>query len=122
VNVSLILVFSQGVRIVLVGLIIGLFYVVFGLFTVRLETIAQWTTDTPDVLARWNWFGHRVVITWELLRVSGFIAAFSALQFSVSAVTDDAYRREFFADTISEIRDALAVRLLYLETLVDRGA
>lgn len=120
VNVGLILVFSQGVRIVLVGGIIGLFYVVFGLFTVRIDTITQWTTDAPDVIARWDWFGHQVVVTWELLRVSGFIAAFSALQFSVSAVTDDAYRREFFADIVGEIRDALAVRLLYLECLVDR--
>jgi hypothetical protein len=115
VNVGLVLVFSQAVQILSVALIIGVFYVLFGLFTVREETIVQWTTDTPDVIATLNWFGHRVVLTWELVRVAGFIAAFSALQFTVSAVTDTAYRKEFFEDTMGEIRESLAVRLVYLD-------
>lgn len=121
-NVGLVLVFSQSVQILSVGLIIGLFYVVFGVFTVREETILQWTTDPPDVIASGTWFGQRVVFTWELVRVSAFIAAFSALQFTVSALTDDTYRREFFEDTVGEIREALAVRLLYLECVVTRAA
>jgi hypothetical protein len=118
VNVGLVLVFSQSVQVLSVGLIIGLFYVVFGLFTVREETILQWTTDPPDVITSVTWFGQRVVLTWELVRVSAFIAAFSALQFTVAALTDDTYRREFFEDTVGEIREALAVRVLYLGCLV----
>ncbi|MEL7209379.1 MAG: hypothetical protein AAGK32_14280, partial [Actinomycetota bacterium] len=86
--------------------------------TVRAETIEQWTTNAPDVIATWRWFGNEVVLTWELIRVAGFIAAFSALQFGVSALTDATYRREFFEDTVGEIREALAVRLLYLQSVV----
>jgi hypothetical protein len=117
-NVGLVLVFSQSVQIISVGAIIGLFYVVFGLFAVREETIVQWTTDPPDVITTVTWFGQRVVLTWELVRVAGFIAAFSALYFTVSALTDATYRREFFEDIVGEIRQALAVRLLYVECLV----
>lgn len=117
VNVGLVLLFSQGVRIVSVGLMIGLFYVVFGLFTVREATIEQWIADPPDVIATATLFGSRVVLTWELLKVAGFISAFSALQFTVASLNDETYRREFYEDTVGEVREALAVRLLYLRCL-----
>ena len=113
-NVGLVWVFSQGVQIVLVGLLIGLFYVVFGVFTVRLATIAQWT-ESPAV-PLWT-INDRLVVTTELIRVSGFIAAFSSLQFAVSAVTDDTYREEFLGDLVHGVREAFAVRALYLRML-----
>lgn len=53
--------------------------------------------------------------------VAAFIAAFSALQFTVAALTDDTYRGEFLEDIVGEIREALAVLLLYLECLVAPG-
>lgn len=122
VNVGLVIVFSQSVQVLSVGAIIGLFYVVFGLFAVREDTIVQWTTDQPDVISSVTVFGQQVVLTWELLRVSTFIAAFAALHFTVSALTDATYRREFFEDTVGEIREALAVRLVYLVRLVGPGS
>ena len=112
VNVGLVLVFSQSVQILLVGLIIGLFYVVFGLCSPSVRTRScSGRRTSSDVITSVTWFGHRVVLTWELVRVSAFIAAFSALQFTVSALTDSTYRREFFEDTVGEIREALAVRV-----------
>ena len=113
-NVGLVWVFSQGVQIVLVGLLVGLFYLVFGVFTVRLATIQQWTDTEADVL--WT-VTDQLVVSWELIRVSGFIAAFSSLQFAVSAVTDDTYREEFLGDLVHEVREAFAVRVLYLRML-----
>ena len=114
-NVGLIWVFSQGVQVVVVGFAVGLFYLVFGLFTVRYATVAQWTAnDTIDV-----WFGSEsgILLSRELVKVSGFIAAFSSLQFAVSAVTDDSYREAFLGDLISEVRESFAVRVLYLARL-----
>ena len=45
--------------------------------------------------------------------------AFSALQFAPAAVTDAAYREEFFDEVTSEVRHALAVRSIYLDQLID---
>jgi hypothetical protein len=118
VNVALVLIFSQGVQILLVAVIIGTFYVAFGIVAVRSTTILQWTAVEPDLIAEWTLFGNPVVLTWDLLRVSGFIAAFAGLQFTVSALTDSTYRQEFFEDLLNEVREALATRVLY-RTLED---
>ena len=68
-------------------------------------------------MASWTLANSTIVITWEHFAVAGFIAAFSALQFSVSMVTDSTYRDEFYEDVTREIREVLAVRALYLDQL-----
>jgi len=114
-NVGLIWLFSQGVQILLVGAAITAFYVVFGTFTVRAATILQWTENTS--VSGWEPFGTDLVVTWELVTVSGFIGAFSALQFAISAVTDQTYREEFLAELVHDVREAFAVRAVYLARL-----
>jgi hypothetical protein len=114
-NVGLIWLFSQAVQIVLVGSVITLFYVVFGTFTVRESTILQWTTSQG--VSGWRPPGTDLLVTWELITVSGFIGAFSALQFAISAVTDETYREEFLADLVHDLREAFAVRAVYLARL-----
>jgi hypothetical protein len=114
-NVALLLFVAQAFRILTVAVGIGVFYVGFGLLTVRGETIAQWTTtEEPESIGRFFLFSSEVVVTWEHLAVAGFIAAFSALQFAVSSLTDESYREEFFADVTTEMRQALAVRAAHL--------
>ena len=122
-NVSLVVLFNMGLQIVLVSAAIGLFYVVFGVFAVREDTIVVWTTlqEIPenDVLWSGSFFGTGLVLTVQLIRVVGFLVAFSALQFAVAAVTDTTYREEFFEEVTGEVRQALAVRSVYLDRLVD---
>lgn len=121
-NVVLMLMASQLVQMILVALAMGLFYIVFGLFAVRGDTLLQWTTITAesfDPIFTLDIFGSQVVMTWELLAVAGFVAAFSALQFAVSALTDQTYREEFFTGVEGEIREVLAVRALYLEEIAN---
>ncbi|HYF45108.1 MAG TPA: hypothetical protein VD926_02785 [Acidimicrobiales bacterium] len=117
-NVALVLVFTQGVQIVIVGLVIGLFYVAFGLVAVRETTMLSWVGGKLDTIGEVELFGHPVVLTWDLIRVAGLVAAFSALQFTFSALTDEQYRREFFDGIMAEMREALAARALYLAGLV----
>ncbi len=124
-NIGVLLFMRQAVQVVLVAAVIGVFYVIFGLFTVRQETIETWTALTPATFAEsvvWEAtiFGSQVALTWELLAVSGFIAAFSALQFAVSLITDSTYRDEFFADAADDVRNVLAVRALYLADIEQR--
>ncbi|HEY5698189.1 MAG TPA: hypothetical protein VIT01_11850 [Acidimicrobiales bacterium] len=118
INIALVLVFSQGVQIILVATVIGLFYVGFGLVAVRETTMASWVGAPLDVIAEITVFGHPVVLTWDLIRVAGLVAAFSALQFTFSALTDQTYREEFFEGMLSEMRESLATRAVYLEVLV----
>ena len=120
-NVTLLVVVSQLVQVLLVALLIGLFYVGFGLLAVREATIEQWTTTPSEPLATIEVSGSAIVVTWEHLAVAGFIAAFSALQFSVSMVTDKTYRDQFYEDVTGEVRQVLAVRALYLDALSGEG-
>jgi len=120
-NLALLMLAAQLVQTVLVAVGIGLFFVAFGLFTVREETLLQWTEISAanfDPLARFSVFGAEVVVTWELFAVSGFIAAISALQFAVSLNSDEMYRKQFYASLEFEIREVLAVRARYLEPMV----
>lgn len=121
VNLSLLVVIAQMVQVALVALVIGLFYVGFGLLAVRRATIGQWTTAEVDPLATFDLFGAEVVVTWEHFAVAGFIAVFSGLQFAVSMLTDATYREEFYEDVTGEIRDVLAVRALYHDGLAPPG-
>ncbi|MDE0115968.1 MAG: hypothetical protein OXT07_05050 [bacterium] len=122
VNLGLLMFVAQAVRVLLVGVVIGAFYVGFGLLTVREATIVSWVaSDALDPLARFGLFGTELVLTWELLAVSGFIATLSALQFAVSTIVDKAYREHFYDDMAHEAREVLATRALYLAEL-SRGA
>lgn len=123
-NFALLMLAAQLVQTVLVAVSIGLFFVLFGLFTVREETLLQWTEITAatfDPLARFTIFGAEVVLTRELFMVAGFIAAISALQFAVSLNSDELYREQFYESLEREIREVLAVRARYLEPMVARA-
>jgi len=52
-----------------------------------------------------------------LLRVAGFLGAFTGMYFTVVLSTDSTYRDEFAEDIGPELRQALAVRVLYREVL-----
>jgi hypothetical protein len=117
-NVGLVMVVSQGVQILLVSLVVGLFYVAFGVFAVSESVQDEWTVGDVDVLARFDLLGNEAVLSAQMLKVATFIAAFSGLQFTLSAITDSVYRQEFFDRAVGGVRQALAVRALYLATVV----
>ena len=120
-NVGLLVVVGQGAVIFLAATVIGLFFVVFGVLVVREGTIAAWT-DIAEVnpLLQFVVFDTEVLLTVELLRVAGFIAAFSGLQMTVSTTTDPTYREQFLGRIVGEVRRAFAVRAAYLELVASR--
>ena len=119
-NLTLRLVVGLSAQVLLVtGLIFG-FYVLFGVLTVREDTILQWTTldDTASVtLGSFSAGGERIILSALHLVTAGMVASFSGLQFAVSLVTDENYRAEFVEDSNNEVREALAVRSAYLNLL-----
>jgi len=114
-NLGLVLLFGEGLQVLLVTIMIGLFFVAFGLLVMTAELQMAWSgVRELDTLATIRLWGRDIPFTVELLRMSGFLAAFSGLYFSVTAVTDATYRKEFFEDVVAEVRQALAVRAAYL--------
>jgi hypothetical protein len=113
-NVSLVLFVSQSVQIALVSVAVFVFYLVFGLLTIRERTIATWigvdAIADDDRLATFGLFGHDIVLTRQLLVVAAFVATFAGLQFAVQVVSDAEYRRQFASDMAVDVRQALAVR------------
>ncbi len=126
-NVGLLLFVAQSIQIVLVAVIVTAFYVMFGVFTVREETLLDWTTVSQlswenSWAVRIPLWGDELLFNRQLVLVSAFIGLFSGLQFAVSVVLDAGYRAEFAQDMTGEIREALAVRAVYHRTLVNSAA
>ncbi len=119
VNVGLVLFVSQSLTVLTVSLAVGLFFVAVGAITVDEHVIHEWLGGgyTPNVLLHLDILGQHDVITEELLRVSGAIAAFTGLYFAISMLTDDVYRREFLGELTSEMRATFASRAEYLRAL-----
>lgn len=118
-NLVLVLLFSQAIQVLLLSVALFAFFVVFGDLTIPESTIEAWTgqpvSDLPSRL------GSHLPVTNELVQVSVFLASFSGLYFTVSAVTDETYRRQFFAGLAAELERAVAVQAVYSALPADAG-
>ena len=121
-NVGLVVLFTQGLQIVFVSLMIGVFFVGFGLLTVTPETTAAWVGEPATLLLDGRLWGRPVAVTTELLQVAGFLTAFSGFYFTVYVLTDATYRKEFLDEVLVELRQAFAVRAVYLASRPASGA
>jgi hypothetical protein len=123
VNLSLVILASQGLQITLVAALVWLFFSTFGALLVDVSVVEGWTTTTPDELFSIGWLGggtdDRVVVTAQLLRASLGIAAFSGLYYTVAMLVDATYRDEFVHELTGQMRTTFAVRTEYLRL---RGA
>lgn len=116
-NVGLVLFVSQSLQVLTVSLVVGAFFVALGVFTIDTHILHEWISPTfrPHELVTVDVLGHHGVITEELLRVSGAIAAFTGLYFAISMLTDDVYRREFLGELTVEMRESFRARAEYLK-------
>jgi hypothetical protein len=116
-NVALLVLFGQAVQITLLGIAVGGVLTVFGVVALPPDLVERWVGDL-DVLVSVTIDGRELALTEQLLRVAGFLAAFSSLAFTVYVATDETYRTEFRAEVVDDsIRTAFAVRLRYLDAL-----
>lgn len=114
-NLGLVTVFSQALQVTFVALVLTLFFAIFGVLAIPESTTMAWTgLDEVNVLGAWNLGGREIVMTESLLRVAGFLGAFTGMYFTVVLSTDATYRDEFAEDVGPQIRQALAVRVAYL--------
>ncbi len=120
-NVGLVVLFSQGIQVILVTAMIGVFLAAFGMVVVTEPTIEAFVGGDPHVLATLDLWGRHMVLTEELLRVAGFLSVFSGFYFAISVLTDARYREEFLEEIIGEMHRSLAVRAVYLAVLERRA-
>src|SRR5690606_15579443 len=97
--------------------LLGAFFVVFGLLTITPGVIEAWLGHPGHELLSVGVGPREVQLTVELLKLSGFLAAFSGLYFTVVLVTDATYREEFFDEILAELRQTFAVRAVYQRSL-----
>ncbi|HOF63308.1 MAG TPA: hypothetical protein PLL54_03305 [Dermatophilaceae bacterium] len=102
-----------------VGVAVLVFFLVFAIATTNVEAIKTWIQGEPNVIATWATSRHTYALTWEQVRVSGFLAVFSGFYYAVVSATDPTLR-EGVKDTAEDtVREACAARL---EALARSGA
>jgi hypothetical protein len=69
---------------------------------------------TDEVMKLWLVEGSGNGLTVELVQVATFLSGFSGLYLTVSTVTDETYREQFFGDVQRELQRAVGVRAVYL--------
>jgi hypothetical protein len=107
VNLVTVLVIAQAVQVVLLALAVFLFFMVFGAVAIQDSVIESWIGKPPTYPP-----GPEIASV-ELIRVSTFLAGFAGLYFTVVAITDEIYRKEFFTVILAELQRAVAVRVVY---------
>lgn len=107
-NLIVVLLVIQAVQVlVLVAAVFG-FLLVFGSLIIDEDVQRSWTGEGTSHL----FFLPNVSA--ELVKVSLFLASFSGLYFTVSAITDETYRGQFFAAVMVHLERAVGVRAVYL--------
>lgn len=102
-NLILVLMIVQVVQVLLLSVSVFAFLMVFGGLTMTGPVMDAWSAgDSPIDLGP------------ALVQVSVFLAAFSGLYLTVSTVTDEAYRAQFFGSVTRELERAVGVRAVYL--------
>lgn len=114
-NLVLVLLVTQFVQVLLLAVAVWAFFLLFGVVAMDPAVLELWLTHPLTVVRGpvGDVFGTRLSL--ELLRVATFLAAFSGLYFTVYAVTDDLYRRQFFSAVTRELERAVSARVAYRE-------
>lgn len=97
-NKVLVLLLTQVFQALVLATLIFALFVTFGSLVVRPEVMKIWSTRDSST---GTLFGIQIPVPNELLQVSIFLAALSALYFVASTATDERYRRSFF-DPLAE--------------------
>jgi hypothetical protein len=128
-NLLLMLLVMQAFQVFLLVFAVFVFFIGFGLLVIQPSVIESWIGHPPaPIVWRFGFGSVRLPVSWELFRVSAFLSAFAGLYFTVFAVTDANYRRQFFGELARGLEQAVGVREVYRvlrrerDTLGDRPA
>ncbi|MBD8869088.1 hypothetical protein [Nocardioides donggukensis] len=109
VNLVLVLLITQAVQVLLLSVSVFVFFLVFGVLAMDPSVVQSWVGHPPDPVLS----AQTARLSRELVQVSVFLAAFSGLYFTVYAVTDELYRKQFFTTIVRELERAVSARAAY---------
>jgi hypothetical protein len=112
-NVGLVLLGGEVLQALVVSVGVGVFFVVFGALAIDAHLLrADWGIGVVHQVGPAIPFlvEHHVVISRELLNVSGAMAAFTGLYFAIAMLTDATYRGEFLDEVTGEMRETFRLR------------
>lgn len=112
-NLVAVLLVIQVVQVLVLVVAVFVFLLIFGSIIINEGVQQSWTGNPTTSVA------HLPSVSAELVKVSVFLGAFSGLYFTVSAVTDETYRGQFFSAVMRHLEQAVGVRAVYL-TLRER--
>ncbi|GAB3783135.1 hypothetical protein [Nocardioides ungokensis] len=107
-NLVIVLMIVQSVQVLLVSLSVFVFLMLFGSLIMTEPVMQAWLGHNAHHLPRLQGVSR------ELLQVATFLSAFSGLYLTVSTVTDETYREQFFGSVLRELERAVGVRAVYL--------
>jgi hypothetical protein len=108
-NLMLMLFITQAIQVLTLALVVFAFFVVFGSVAIRPEVIEVWVGHPPTYRT-----GGLHLVSTELFSVAVFLSGFAGLYFTVQAVIDQNYRREFFSRIETDLQRAIGVRKVYV--------
>jgi hypothetical protein len=130
VNMLFVLGFTQVVQVLLLSLVVFLYFITLGTLAVSPEQMKDWLQPvTKDDMAKitdpGKLFGFpaeipgtHVIFPEALIQTAILITTFSAFFFAVSAVTDEAYRKDFFESITGKLNRSLDIRCGYVNLYI----
>lgn len=112
-NLMIAAIFTQVVQAALIGFLIWLFFMVFGMVAISLPVQEAWMGDLGSVDVWWT-FADDHVLSRALVRVSTFLGAFAAFYVTIYASSDPVFRASFSEDIGASLQQAVDVRRVYL--------
>ena len=116
INLLLVIVVNQVLLAVVVATAIGAFFLVFGFLGIGRDVIEAWVLHPAHALWSVRISGRTLVLTEELVRVTGFLATFSGFYFGVQSTADPQLREGLDEFAEDNVRQLFALRQLYLAT------
>jgi len=118
INLLMVIVVNQVLLAIVVALAIGLFFLLFGFLGIGGDVIEAWVLHPPHSLWTVNVSGRSLMLSEELIRVTGFLATFSGFYFGVQSTTDPQLREGLAEFADDNLRQLFAMRRVYLATRV----
>ena len=120
-NLAAVALISESLQVMFVSAAVWLFYLVLGTLLVSAAVRGTWLLRPQTVIWDIAWFGERLQVTSQLLRVATGVAAFAGLYYAVTILVDSAHRDQFVDSLSAELRDTFRRRSEYLDLLGRRG-
>jgi hypothetical protein len=116
-NLVFLMLISQLLQSMFVGLLVTVFLVALGLLAVPASVQETWVGEPVRTVLAFELFGEPRLLSAELLVAAGLLGGVCALYFTGLALTDPAFRTEFHQRVVGDVEQIVAVHVVYLAAL-----